>query len=84
MTSRLIWLSSSLERWETREPVTGFQSGHPASILQACMVCRCGHREYTTGVDRGGQPPNGGAKKNFFVKIEGLSTIKLGPRPPSS
>ena len=29
-------------------------------------------------------PPNGRAKKIFFVKIEGLWTIKLGPRPPSS
>ena len=36
-----------------------------------------------TGVDNGGPPPNGPAKI-FFVKIEGLSTMKLGPRSPSS
>jgi len=42
--------------------------------------------ENVSGVDKegaqGAQAPNGRAI--FFVKIEGLSTIKLGPRPPSS
>ena len=42
--------------------------------------------EGSTGVDKGGQgaqaPPMAG--QNFLVKIEGLSTIQLGPRPPSS
>jgi len=42
-----------------------------------------------TGVDKGGPggpglPPMAGQKRIFLVKIEGLSTMKLGPRPPSS
>jgi len=42
-----------------------------------------------TGVDKGAlgaqaSPQWPGKKEFFLVKIEGLSTMKLGPRPPSS
>ena len=72
-----IWKQSAPCYRQITTPTSRRRNFNNKVKIVSLLCCAHRRRQGGTGVDRGGQPPsNAPSKKNFFVKIEGLSSFR--------